>query len=192
MKNQYCQIINTSYSSNLKIPFYQIYFNNGTKGVKVNSNSYYLKSFVNKNENITKAKIVIDYKAKYIQGLFKGYQYIEYINFIRFDRTNITNMSYMFCDCSSLKEINFTNFNTDNVSDMNNMLYGCSSLNKINLSNFNTNNVTNMKSMFCTNNVTDIYHMFFDCFSLNKLNINNFNFNKALLFIICLVDYLMK
>ena len=32
MKNKYCDIINTS---NLKTPFYQIYFNNGIKGVNI-------------------------------------------------------------------------------------------------------------------------------------------------------------
>ena len=53
----------------------------------------------------------------------------------------VTNMSYMFYDCSSLKELNLSNFITDNVIDMSYMFYECSSLIEINLSNFNTNNV---------------------------------------------------
>ena len=34
-------------------------------------------------------------------------------------------MSYMFYECSSLKELNLNNFNTNNVTDMNHMLNGC-------------------------------------------------------------------
>ena len=35
-------------------------------------------------------------------------------------------MSYMFCECSSLKELNLNNFNTNNVTDMSYMFSGCS------------------------------------------------------------------
>ena len=57
-------------------------------------------------------------------------------------------MSWMFFDCSSLKELNINNFNTNNVTDMESMFYECSSLKELNLNNFNTNNVTNMSWMF--------------------------------------------
>ena len=45
----------------------------------------------------------------------------------------ITNMSYMFCNCSSLKEIDLSSFNTNQVTDMSSMFEGCSSLEKLNL-----------------------------------------------------------
>ena len=57
-------------------------------------------------------------------------------------------MSYMFYECSSLKELNLNNFNTNNVTNMSGMFYGCLSLKELNLNNFNTNNVTDMYGMF--------------------------------------------
>ena len=35
-------------------------------------------------------------------------------------------MSYMFYECSSLKELNLNNFNTNNVTNMSYMFWGCS------------------------------------------------------------------
>ena len=43
-----------------------------------------------------------------------------------FNTNNVTDMSYMFSECSSLKELNLNNFNTNNVTDMSCMLSGCS------------------------------------------------------------------
>jgi len=57
-------------------------------------------------------------------------------------------MSYMFWQCSSLKELNFNKFNTNNVTNMRSMFSGCSSLKELNLNNFNTNDVTDMYDMF--------------------------------------------
>ena len=57
-------------------------------------------------------------------------------------------MSYMFYNCSSLKELDLSNFNTNNVTNMSYMFFGCSSLNELNLFNFNTNNVINISGMF--------------------------------------------
>ena len=64
-------------------------------------------------------------------------------------------MSYMFRECSSLKELNLNNFNTNNVTNMSGMFNGCSSLKELNLNNFNTNNVTDMGGMFyrCPNDL---------------------------------------
>ena len=62
-------------------------------------------------------------------------------------------MSWMFYNCSSLKELNLNNFNTSNVTNMSWMFYDCRSLTELNLNNFNTNNVTDMSYMFwgCSN-----------------------------------------
>ena len=35
-------------------------------------------------------------------------------------------MSFMFYNCSSLKELNLNNFNTNNVTDMSHIFSGCS------------------------------------------------------------------
>ena len=53
-------------------------------------------------------------------------------------------MSWMFNECSSLKELNLNNFNTNNVINMIDLFMGCSSLKELNLNNFITNRVTDM------------------------------------------------
>ena len=44
-------------------------------------------------------------------------------------------MSYMFYNCSSIKELNLSNFNTNNVTNMEGMFYNCLSLQELNLFN---------------------------------------------------------
>ena len=91
---------------------------------------------------------------------------IHYITFIIEEKLN--NMSYMFNNCSSLKEINFISLETDKVINMSAMFQLCSELEYIDLSNFNTSNVTDMGWMF---NV---------CHKLKEIKgINNFNTIKA-------------
>ena len=78
-------------------------------------------------------------------------------------------MSYMFYDCSHLKEIDLTNFITNKVTNMAYMFSGCHNLKKIDLSNFNTEKVDNME------------HAFYGCNNLNYLDISNFRTNKTIL-----------
>jgi surface protein len=165
--------------------YYHIYFNDNEEEIK--------RNYLNKNENVSKIKIIIDYQIKSFKGLFKNCGCIEYIYFKKFIRNNINNMSYMFFECSSLKELNLSNFKTNNVSNMGFMFFRCSSLKELNLSNFNTNKVTDMELMFfqCsslkklnlsnfnTNDDTDIRGMFYECTSLEELNLSNFNFNNV-------------
>ena len=164
--------------------YYHIYFNNNKKDeIK--------RTYLKKNDKVSKINIIIDYQVKSLSGLFHFCDCFESINFKKFSRNNITDMSNMFLGCSKLKELNLTSFNTDNVITMGWMFSDCSSLKVLNLSNFNTNKVTNMGNMFfcCsslkelninnfnTNNVTDMSDMFYGCSSLIKLNITNFNIN---------------
>ena len=118
-----------------------IYFNDNQEEIK--------RKIINKDDNVTKIKIIINHKVKSLSKLFYNCKCIKKINFIKFYRDDIINMSDMFCGCSSLKELNFSNFNTNNVINMSHMFYECSSLEELNLSNFNTNNVTNMSYMLC-------------------------------------------
>ena len=46
---------------------------------------------------------------------------------------HLTNMSFLFYDCTSLKEIDLESFDTSKVTDMSYMLYNCFSLKKINI-----------------------------------------------------------
>ena len=199
-KGKYGKFINVNENDKL---FYHIYFNDNKAEIK---NKYE----INKEDNIAKIKIIIDYQVISFEKLFHWCQMIESINFKKFYRNNITDMSWMFYNCSSLKELNLTNFNTNNVTNMSWMFSGCSSLKELNLTNFNTNNVTNMNGMFykCsslkklnltnfnTNNVTDMYGMFFGCSSLKELNLTNFNTNNVIdmydMFYGCLDDLKRK
>ena len=184
------KIADNRYGTFINIPeeekeYYHIYFDNSNEEIK--------RNYLENNEKIKIIKIIIDYQAKKFGRLFSWINCINSIFFKKFYRNNITDMSYMFWQCSSLKELNLSNFNTNNVTDMNNMFSGCSLLIELNLSNFNTNNVTNMNSMFfqCsslkklnisnfnTNNVTDMSYMFYYCSSLNELNLSNFNTNNV-------------
>ena len=56
-------------------------------------------------------------------------------------------MSFMFYQCSSLKELNLSKFNTNNVLDMSYMFYYCTQLTKLNIFNFKTNNRTNINGI---------------------------------------------
>ena len=104
--------------------YYHIYFDNNKEEIK--------RVYFNKNENIKKIKIIIDYQVKSFEYLFYARDCIESINFKKFNRNNINNMEYMFSGCSSLKKLNLSNFNTINVTNMGYMFFGCSSLNELN------------------------------------------------------------
>ena len=165
--------------------YYHIYFDNNKEEIKSTN--------INKDDKISKIKIIIDHQIKSFNYLFYFCEYIKSINFKKFNRINITDMSHMFAWCTSLEEINLSNFKTDNVNDMSYMFDGCSSLKKLNLSNFNTKNVNNMNHMFSgcsslqelnlsnfnTNKVIDMNHMFSQCILLNKLNLSNFDTNNV-------------
>ena len=174
----YCKFINIKEEDKKYI---HIYFNDNKEEIK--------REYANKEDDVSKINIIIDYQIKSFNKLFYYCEHIESIKFKKFYRNNIINMSGIFEGCSSLKEINFSNFNTNNVIDMNHMFSGCKSLKELNLFNFNTNNVIDMSCMFetCyslkklnlsninTNNVTNMGSMFNICSSLEKININNFN-----------------
>ena len=98
--------------------YFHIYFNdNKKKDIE--------KTLLNKDDNVSKISIIIDYQIKSFSGLFYNCWSVEFIKFKKFYRNNITDMSYMFYGCSSLKELNLDNFNTNNVTDMRWMFGRC-------------------------------------------------------------------
>ena len=182
-KNEYGKYINIKEGDE---KYYHIYFNDNKKDeIK--------RTYLNKDEQISKINIIIDYQIISFSYLFFNCECIESINFKKFYRNNINDMSGMFHGCSSLKELNLSNFNTNNVNDTNEMFYKCSSLEQLNISNFNTNNIQNMSAMFyeCsslkeldvsnfnTNNETNLFMMFAKCKSLKELNLSNFKTDKV-------------
>ena len=182
-QNKYSEIINITDKCN---SFYHIYFN----GNKVETKKYY----INKNDEASNIKIIIDHKLESFDKLFYYCSCIESIKFIKFFRNNIKKMSHMFCKCSSLIKLDLSNFNTNKVTDMKAMFGNCKSLKNLDLSNFVTDNVTDMGSMFnsCysleeiklnsfnTENVKNMGDMFKGCSSLKYIDISNFKTNKVI------------
>ena len=135
------------------------------------------------NNDIENILIIINGIIKKNISTFKfdavGLKKIYYIS------EDLTNMSYMFSDCSKLKEINLASFDTDKVTNMGFLFWGCFGLEQINLTSFDTSNVTNMSGMFgrClglkeinlpdsfdTSQVTNMSYMFSKCSGLKKIN----------------------
>ena len=137
-KNEYSRFINID---EYEEEYYHIYYNDNKK-------EEIKRTYLHKNDKVSKINIIIDYHVTSFSGLFSECECIESIYFKKFYRNNVTNMSEMFLGCSSLKKLNLTNFNTNNVTDMSGMFALCSSLKELNLNNFNTNNVTDMSRMF--------------------------------------------
>ena len=161
--------------------YFHIFFNGDKEEIK--------RTSLDKNDKVSKIKIIIDYQVISFEYLFLYCKCIQSMHFKKFNRNNINNMSYMFYGCILLKELNFSNSNTSKVTDMSYMFYGFSSLKELNLSNSKTSKVTDMSYMFYgfssfkelninnfdTFNVKSIYSMFSRCLSLIKLEINNFH-----------------
>ena len=137
-KDEYGKFININKEDK---KFIHIYFNDN-KNKEIENTSF------NRNDNVSKISIIIDYQIKSFSELFCFCKCIESIEFKKFYRNNVTYMSYMFYEYSSLKELNLNNFNTNNVIEMNSMFNECSSLKELNLNYFNTNNVNNMSYIF--------------------------------------------
>ena len=140
--------------------FFHIYFNDNNEEIK--------RNYINKEDNVSKINIIIDYQIDSFKSLFFNCTCIESISFKKFYRNNITNMCNMFCNCTTLKEIDLSNFNTNNVTDMDSMFLNCYKLKKIELSKFKTDKVTDMRFMFG------------GCWSLEEINISNFNFDNVI------------
>ena len=118
------------------------------------------------NEIKTKIKILNNNKKEKIISKKKFDKIgIYIIDFIIEEK--LTDMSYMFCDCRSLKKIEFINIDTSNVENMGCMFSRCNKLKEIKgIIDFNTSKVKNMK------------YMFLSCKELYYLTISN---NKIIL-----------
>ena len=92
---------------------------------------------------------------------------INTIDFIIEGKLN--NMSYMFYNCSEIKEIEFISFDTSEVTKMKELFSGCKKLEYLDLTNFNISNVIDMESMFN------------ECYKLKEIKgINNFNTSNVI------------
>ena len=116
MKGEYGKFINIKEEDK---KYFLIYFNDNKKK-EIENTSF------NRNDNVSKISIIIDYQIKSFSELFYCCGCIESIEFKKFCRNNVTDMSGMFDECSSLKELNLNNFNTNNVTNMSGMFSKCS------------------------------------------------------------------
>ena len=165
-------------------PFYHIYFNAGDEEIKID--------YINKNEKISKIKVIIDMEEKSLAHLFEDCCHIKEIKFIKFNRTDFNDYSYMFSNCEKLNNLDISKLKTNNVETMAYMFTYCKNLKKINLSKFKTDKLRNISYMFLgcrslesldlsnfnTNNIITMENLFSDCISLKELNISNFIFNE--------------
>ena len=90
MKGKYGKFINIKEEDK---KYFHIYFNDNKKKDIENTS-------LNKNDNISKITIIIDYQIKSFSNLFDYCECIESIKFKKFYRNNVTNMSWMFSGCS--------------------------------------------------------------------------------------------
>lgn len=64
------------------------------------------------------------------------------------DVSNISTFDFMFANCSMLSTINISSFNTSSLTTMQQMFNACSSLTEIDVSHFDTTNCTNFAAAF--------------------------------------------
>ena len=136
--------------------------------------------FCNKNNR----KVKIPHKfQKGFKFEFKG----NYEILLKF-KDKLSDSSYMFFNCSKIKNIDLTFLDTTNIFDMSKM-FASTNLRNIDLSSFITIKVKNMNSMFSncenlenidlssfdTSKVEDMSYMFNCCKNLKNINLNSFN-----------------
>ena len=167
-------------------PFFHIYFDESHEEVK--------RNYLNKEDKISKIKVLIDMEVKSLKYLFycSSAKEIKFIKYNRNDSSD-TDYSYMFSGCKNLINLDISKIKTNNVKNMSYMFYNCSSLKNLNLSNFKTDQVTDITKMFSgcrsletldlssfkTDNINNMNYAFHDCISLKELNISNFVFNNS-------------
>ena len=96
IENKYDKFINIQEDEE---DFFHICFDNSKEEIK--------RDYLKQNEKVKIVKVKINYQVESFHDLFGNCKCIGSIFFKQFNRINITNMSYMFSNCSSLKEINF-------------------------------------------------------------------------------------
>ena len=89
------------------------------------------------------------YKPRFLRSMFLGMTNLEEINGLNnINTSNVGSMSYMFMNCSSLKEIDLRSFDTGETEELSDMFYGCESLTSLDLSSFNVAKVVNFDGLF--------------------------------------------
>ena len=167
-------------------PYFHIYFDYNAKEEK--------RNYINKDDNISKIKIIIDHHVKSIMELFFETSYMKEIKFIKFNRNDFRRFTYMFNLSSDLVDLDISKLITENATNMNGMFRDCTSLIRLDLSNIKTCKVKDMSNLFkgCkrltyldlssfdTSNVKHMTGMFHGCYNLNIIILNNFDTSNVI------------
>lgn len=80
--------------------------------------------------------------------MFRDCSVLKNIDLSSFDTSRVTTMYYMFGNCSEIKSLDLSTFNTSLLSNIGFMFNGCENLTSLDLSSFDTSLVSNMSNMF--------------------------------------------
>ncbi|MDQ8304493.1 BspA family leucine-rich repeat surface protein [Enterococcus faecium] len=79
---------------------------------------------------------------------FANWSNLESFNGLNLDTSHIKDMSYLFSECTKLREVSFEGWDTRNVRNMEQMFFDCRSIETLDIQNFYTPNLSNANYMF--------------------------------------------
>lgn len=110
---------------------------------------------------------VINGKIQIVDKIsFANWSNLESFNGLNLDTRYIKDMSYLFSECTKLREVSFEGWDTRNVRYMQQMFFGCRSIETLDIQNFNT------PSLLTTD------YMFAGC-GASIIRMDNFNMNSV-------------
>lgn len=128
-----------------------------------------------------------------LRGWFTHLVKCDTIDLKNLNTSKVTDFSYMFFNCSSVKQLDLSSFDTRQAVSFSRMFKDCYSLNSLDLSSFDTRGTYEFDWMFekCsgltsidvssfnTESATDMNGMFYECRKLKNLDLRNFSTNNV-------------
>lgn len=128
-----------------------------------------------------------------LRGWFTHLAKCDTIDLKNLNTSKVTDFSYMFFNCSSVKQLDLSSFDTRQAVSFSRMFKDCDSLDSLDLSSFDTRGAYEFDWMFekCsgltgidvssfnTESATDMNGMFYECRKLKNLDLRNFSTNNV-------------
>ncbi len=128
-----------------------------------------------------------------LRGWFTHLVKCDTIDLKNLNTSKVTDFSYMFFNCSSVKQLDLSSFDTRQAVSFSRMFKDCYSLDSLDLSSFDTRGAYEFDWMFekCsgltsidvssfnTGSATDMNGMFYECGKLKTLDLRNFSTNNV-------------
>lgn len=128
-----------------------------------------------------------------LRGWFTHLVKCDTIDLKNLNTSKVTDFSYMFFNCSSVKQLDLSSFDTRQAVSFSRMFKDCYSLDSLDLSSFDTRGAYEFDWMFekCsgltsidvssfnTESATDMNGMFYECGKLKNLDLRNFSTNNV-------------